>query len=164
MSRHILLGALIIVAAAAAADAQSGRTSVLPGTRASAFATIQGNALSSTNGVLPSAIVRLRDARLGRIVDSQATDRAGLFAFRNIDPGTYVVELISEDRSVLAASQLLAVNGGEALSAVVKLPFRIPPVAGLLGNTLPSATAVTSAAASAGVLATQVTGVDTSPQ
>ena len=36
-----------------------------------ALATIQGNALNSTNGQLNDAVVRLRDARFGRIVDTQ---------------------------------------------------------------------------------------------
>lgn len=47
---------------------------------------------------------------------------------------------MANDQTVLAASQLLNVNAGEAVSAVVKVPFRIPPFAGLLGKTtMPSA-------------------------
>ena len=63
--------------------------------------------------------------------------------------------------SVLAASQILNVGPGEAVSAVVKLPFKIPPFAGILGNSTPSAFAVTTQAASAGVLATQISGAPT---
>ena len=100
-----------------------------------ALTTIQGNALNSTNGQLTNAVVRLRDARFGRIVDTQMTDKSGLFAFKAIDPGSYIVEIMSNDQSILAASQLLNVNAGEAVSAVVKLPFRIPPFAGILGST-----------------------------
>ena len=80
-------------------------------------------------------VVRLRDARFGRIVDTQLTDKSGMFAFNAVDPGTYIVEIIANDESVLAASQLLNVNAGEAISAVVKLPFRMPPLAGLVGRT-----------------------------
>ena len=138
--------------------ASAPRAAVLPGTRQSAFGAIQGNALDSTNRLLPGAIVRLRDARVGRIVETQSTDRAGLFAFRNVDPGLYVVDLLGADQRVMAASQLLAVNGGEALSAVVKLPFQIAPLAGLLGQTTASAATVSAAAAAAGVMTTAVTG------
>ena len=99
-----------------------------------ALTTIQGNALNSTNGPMNDAVVRLRDARFGRIVDTQLTDKSGLFAFKAIDPGSYIVEIMSNDQSILAASQLLNVNAGEAVSAVVKLPFRIPPFAGILGR------------------------------
>ena len=118
------------------------------------LAIIQGNALNSTNGPMNNAVVRLRDARFGRIVDTQLTDKSGLFAFKAIEPGSYIVELMSNDQSILAASQLLNVNAGEAVSAVVKLPFRIPPFAGILGNTtLPSAAAVASQAAASSIVA-----------
>src|SRR3954470_21216516 len=66
-----------------------------------ALTTIQGNALNSTNGQLSNVVVRLRDARFGRIVDSQLTDKSGMFAFKAIDPGSYVVEIISNDQSIL---------------------------------------------------------------
>ena len=135
---------------------------ILPGTRPNVFSAIQGNALTSTNGALTNASVRLRDARIGQIIETQMTDQSGLFAFRTVDPGTYVVEIMGQDQySVLAASQLLNVGPGEAVSAVVKLPFKIPPFAGILGNSTPSAAAVTSQAASAGVLATRASGTAT---
>jgi hypothetical protein len=44
------------------------------------------------------------------------------------------------------------------VSALLKLPFRIPPLGGILGHSLPSALAVTSAAAAAGILAKSVVG------
>jgi hypothetical protein len=125
---------------------------VLPGTRETAFSTIQGNALDSTNGILPDSPVRLRDARVGRIISRQRTDKSGVFEFRTVDPGSYIVELLGTADAVLAASQLINVNAGEAVSAVVKLPFRIPPLGGLLGHTTAQAIAITSAAAATGVL------------
>src|ERR1700704_5271239 len=78
--------------------------------RERALTTIQGNALSSSNGQMNSVVVRLRDARVGRIVDTQVTDKSGMFAFKAIDPGSYIVEIISSDQSIMAASQLLNVN------------------------------------------------------
>jgi len=114
------------------------------------------------NGVLPNSPVRVRDARSGRIAGSQMTDTSGFFSFTSIDPGTYVVELTGKDQTVLAASQLLTVSSGDTISAIVKLPFKIPPFAGLLGHTVQQALAITSAAAASGVLATEVTGVDAS--
>jgi hypothetical protein len=110
--------------------------------------TIQGNALTSTNGQLAETMVRLRDARYGRVMDSVITDKSGMFAFRAIDPGSYIVEIVSTDQAtVLAASQILNVNAGDVVSAVVKLPFRLPPFAGILGsNAAASATPTTAAA------------------
>jgi hypothetical protein len=57
------------------------------------------------------------------------------------------------DRSVLAASQIINVNAGEAASAVVKLPFRIQPFAGVLGHSTQSATVVAAAAGASQILA-----------
>jgi len=115
---------------------------------------IQGNALTSTSGQLNGVIVRLRDAHFGRIIDTQLTDKSGMFAFKALDPGSYVVEVMSNDQNILAASQMLNVNAGDAVSAVVKLPFRIPPFVGLMGSTTtPSATAVATEAAASSVAA-----------
>jgi hypothetical protein len=135
-----------------AVPARAGAHAVLPGTRETAFSTIQGSALDSTSGILPDSRVRLRDARLGRIIGTQRTDKSGVFEFRGVDPGSYIVELLGPTDSVLAASQLINVNAGEAVSAVVKLPFRLPPLGGLLGHTTAQAIAITSAAAATGVL------------
>jgi hypothetical protein len=132
--------------------------------RNDALTTIQGNALSSTNGALSDVVVRLRDARFGRIVDTEMTDKSGLFSFKSIDPGTYIVEVMANNDSVLAASQLLNVNAGEAVSAVVKLPFRIPPFATVLGttNTQSAAAVLTQAAVSS--IAAVVPTVPISPE
>ena len=128
-----------------------------------ALTTIQGNALNSTNGQLRGVVVRLRDARFGRIVDTQLTDKSGLFEFRAIDPGSYIVEIMSNEQSILAASQLLNVNAGEAVSAVVKLPFRIPPFAGLMGSTSTSSAAAIAAQAVASSVAAIVPTIPISP-
>jgi hypothetical protein len=132
--------------------------------RPDGFGVIQGNALNSTNGQLPNMMVRLRDARFGRIVGSQVTDQSGLFIFKGIEPGSYIVEMMGNDQAVLAASQVLNINGGEAASAVVKLPFRIPPFAGVLGNATPTTAAViTTEAAASSVLAVTTVGDPTCP-
>ena len=147
---------------ARATPARIAAPKILPGTPPGVFSTIHGNALNSTNGSLPNANVRLRDARIGHIVETQMTDRSGIFAFQRVDPGSYIVEIVGLDQvSVLAASQILNVGAGEIVSAVVKLPFKIPLFAGVLGNTLPSAAAVTTQAATAGVLAAQISGAPT---
>jgi len=137
--------------------ARTSGSPLLPGTRPNVLTTIQGNALSSTNGALSDHLVRLRDARIGRIVDILTTDKSGLFTFRGVDPGTYIIEAVGNDSSVLAASQVLSVNAGEVISTIVKLPFRVPVFAGLLGQTTQTAAtqSVVAAAASTGVLTTR---------
>jgi hypothetical protein len=159
--------ALLVVAGSWSASAQQQSVAVAPrnavkslvpkmlsGTRSSVLATIQGNALNSTNGPMPDTQVRLRDARFGRVVETQLTDKSGIFAFKVVDPGSYIVEMVANDQTLLAASQILNVNAGEALSAVVKLPLRIPPFAGLLGSSSASTAAlIASQAAATGVAA-----------
>jgi hypothetical protein len=135
---------------------------VLPGTRESAFSSIKGNAIDSDDKKLPHSLVRLRDASFGRIVDKQFTDSTGLFAFRTVDPGPYVVELLGIDEKVLAASELLNLGAGEAISVIVQLPIGISPFASVLSHADPHAGAVMAAAGDSGVLATKVTGVDAS--
>ena len=139
---------------------QAGR--VLPGTPNSMFGNIQGNALNAANGPLPEAIVRLRDARYGKVSNTELTDQAGLFAFGTVDPGSYVVELIDRSSVVLATSELLTVGPGQTASAIVKLPSRIQTFGGFFSHGVQQALAVTAAAAAAGVLAQSVTGVDAS--
>jgi hypothetical protein len=115
---------------------------------------IHGNALDSTDRPLVNATVRLRDARFGRIVDTQYTDQSGIFAFKAIQPGTYIVEILGPDQSILAASELLTVNAGEALLAVVKLPFQVPPFAELMApSNSRSATLLVLQAAALGITA-----------
>ena len=115
--------------------------------------TIHGNALDATNGNLPNVVVRLRDARFGRIVDTELTDKSGLFEFRTLDPGSYIVELIGNRSTVLAASQILNVEAGEIVSAIVQLPL-LTPLAGAAGtSTVATAAAIVTEAAATGVVA-----------
>jgi len=131
--------------------------------RAGASNTIQGSALNADGSAMPDAPVRLRDARTGRFVASAVTDKAGLFTFQALEPGSYVVEVLGPEYNVLAASQILNINAGDTVSAVVKLPFRIRPYAGVLGHSTASAALVIATAAASGILATQVTGQAVSP-
>jgi hypothetical protein len=146
------------VATIARSTARPTTARVLPAGQRGAFTMIQGNALDAANGQMPNAVVRLRDARFGRIVETELTDTSGLFEFRAVDPGSYIVEVMGNDSSVLAASQILNVNAGEVVSAVVKLPFRIPAFAGLLGaNSTQTAAAIVTEAAANGVVAVVAT-------
>ena len=148
---------------AARAVSRTATPKLLPGTRPDVISTIRGSALDSTNGKLANTLVRLRDARVGSIVETQFTDPSGLFAFKALDPGSYIVEVMATDQTVLAASQLINVNAGEAVSAVVKLAFRIPPFAGILGNSTASAVAIIAQAAASGVLVTTISGQPATP-
>ncbi len=156
--RKTLLVALGVLTLGAASFAQAPPPSVaatsksaagsklLPGTRSNVLSTIEGKATNAENVPLPNTLVRLRDARRGGIVDSTMTDKLGVFIFRNVDPGNYVVEVMDQTNKVIATSPMLNVGTGEALSAIVKIPYRIPAFAGLLGTSGSTAAAITTAA------------------
>jgi hypothetical protein len=164
----LMLGALALVSppvrgqqkvAPAARDMAAVRAvapRVLPGTRASAFATIHGNALNSANVSLPDVPIRLRDARFGGIVAEQRTDRSGLFTFQPVDPGSYVAELIGDRGAVLAASDIINIASSETASAIVQLPVRVP-VGIMSSRGGASLLAIISSASAAGVLVTSPT-------
>ena len=141
---------MLVLASAALVVAGSWSVSAQP----QAVTVGRGNAVNSTNGPMPDTMVRLRDARFGRIVDTQITDKSGMFGFRVADPGSYIVEMMANDQTLLAASQILNVNAGEAVSAIVKLPLRIPPFAGLMASaSTPTAALVAGQAAATGIAA-----------
>jgi hypothetical protein len=175
MSRSKYLVALVLVAAMsvqaaaqnpaaapASAPAATARPPVLPGTPAAAFGSIQVSAMSAGNTPLPHWSVRLRDARYGRLIATNITDEAGTFTFRDVDPGSYIIELLGGDQTVRATSALLAVNAGALVFAVVKLPTNPAALAvllGVAGVALGQAAAATvkKAAESAGIPAVQQT-------
>ena len=133
-----------------------GTATVLPGTLQTAFGTIQISALNAANHPLPRWIVRLRDARYGRLVATSLTDVEGTFTFREVDPGSYIIELIGGDQTVRATSALLTVDAGASVFAVVRLPTQRGSVSALFGVGLAQAAALTMAlAGSAGVPAVQ---------
>jgi hypothetical protein len=157
MSPRFLTVVLAFSLAAFAMPAQSQQVSprVIPGEAGKA--TVEGTALDSSGQAMPNALVRLRDARTGQILATEHTDKAGLFSFSPVDPGLYIVEIVGSDRTVLAASPLLTVDSGQAVSTVVRLPVRTG-MFGFLGKTVPTAAIILSAAGAAGILATRATG------
>ena len=142
--RLALVIGVLTVFSAGSADAQRQSASAVPQTqtrvmalrplRSNQLATIQGNAATSTNGNLPNSMVRLRDARYGRIVDTQFTDKTGAFVFKAVDPGNYIVEIVSTNQTTIAATQMLSANAGETVTAVVKLPIKPSMFASVLGQ------------------------------
>src|SRR5262249_11913145 len=132
-----------IVPAASRAD---GRR---PGTHDAPVTTIHGNVFDAANGPMINMTVRLRDARFGRIIDTQVTDKVGKFAFTPADPGSYIVEVMGDDRTVLAASDIIDVDAGDTATTIVRMPRVAARANGLTGRTAP-AVAIAAAAAHAG--------------
>ena len=109
---------------------------------------IQGNAWTATNAPIAGARLRLRNVSSGRIQAATIANEAGQFMFVNIEPGTYLVELVNESASVLAVSHVFTIAADETVATFVRLGTRAPGLLGLFEN---AAVAVTSGAASLGI-------------
>jgi hypothetical protein len=114
------------------------------------IATVQGNAWTALNIAVPHARLRLRDVESGKVAALAQANEAGLFAFGNVAPGTYVVELVDSRGSVLAVGQRFSVAGGATVATFVRLPAASSWFSGFFGN---AAAAVASSAASQGITA-----------
>ena len=130
MQRTLLIAvAVLSLSTASRAQVAAGAAASKMVPKAGVLSSIQGNAVTSSNGALMDTVVRLRDVRYGRVVNTLMTDKQGAFVFKGVDPGNYVVEVMNPaNNAVMASSQMLNVTTGEALQALVKMPFRIPPL------------------------------------
>jgi hypothetical protein len=150
------------VAAQEPGVAQAGGAGApVSGTAPNTVGTIQGNALTASNGQVADKVVRLRDAETGRVVGTQSTGNTGAFSFTGVEPGNYLVEVIGANESVVGASSIVALHAGEIVTTAVKLPLL---TGGILGGTAAMATIVAASAAAAGVLAVNTVGDPTCPQ
>ncbi len=159
------IGVFVILGAMSVPAQQASRAvRVLPEVTRTVFATIEGSALSSQSAALPQTLVRLRDARIRRIVASQLTDEHGLFRFRPVDRGTYIVELMADSHTIVAASALVNVNASEVAQTTVRQPDDLSAVGQVASHRQAAVGAVTSAAALIGIPASRVIGEDISPR
>jgi hypothetical protein len=130
----MLAGPRFAVAAEQQAASVAVRAATKAAVRASALVTINGHALSSVNGPLGNTLVRLRDVKFGRSVGSQLTDHLGAYSFKGLDPGNYIVEIVSTNQTSIAATNLISANAGETVNSVVRLPFKATILANMLGG------------------------------
>jgi hypothetical protein len=111
---------------------------------------IMGSAWKADNSPIPFAKLRLRNVVSGQIQAHTIADELGKFAFKLVEPGSYVVELVSEDGRILTVGHTFSVGPGEAAATFVRLGTKVPWFNGFFGN---AAAIVASTAAAAGVTA-----------
>jgi hypothetical protein len=70
------------------------------------------------------ARVQLRDLKSGLVFASGDTNDLGEFEFTQVDPGTYVVEMLVGDNYIVALSNAVALARYATLNTVVQLPGR----------------------------------------
>ena len=73
---------------------------------------------------VPNAKVRLRNLNTGRIEQEAVTNDKGEYVFAVVEPGSYVVEMVLSDGTIVALSNAGALAHYETLLTVVQLPGR----------------------------------------
>lgn len=120
-----------------------------------------GSAWKGDTQPYPLARIRLRDVETGRPAARTIADGDGRFRFEGVDPGAYVVELLSLEEKVLAVGDLFGVLAGGQATTLVRLSAKAPWFAGFFGN---AAAAAIAAASTLGVTAVGSNGSPTSAQ
>jgi hypothetical protein len=166
LQRAFAIGVIVVTTYVPAAGVRAqtpgeGRNAVHAAPAAASVGSITGAAWKTDTTPYALARLRLRNVDTGRGVARAQADTDGVFRFANIDPGPYVVELVTEHDRVLAISDLLAVSPGRDVATVVRLSAKAPWYGGFFGN---AAAAVISAASTLGVTARGSNGQPASAQ
>jgi hypothetical protein len=165
MNRGFLVAAIALVATvtvgaqstpAARPNAGSTAAAAIPSTGG-----IVGTAWKGETTPYPQARIRLRNVENGRGVARTDSDSTGRFRFFQVQPGAYVVELLSEQDKVLAVGDLFGVVAGGEATTLVRLNSKTTWIGGFFGN---AAAAAISAASTLGVTAVGSNGRPVSPQ
>jgi hypothetical protein len=85
---------------------------------------IIGTVIDMRQVPVANAKVRLRNLNTGRIEQEAQTNEKGEYAFAVAEPGTYVVEMVMADGTIIALSNAGALARYETLQTVVQLPGR----------------------------------------
>ena len=120
---------------------------------------IIGEARGPDRAALPEARLQLRSLRAGEVVRRLVAGGDGRFTFRSVEPGTYVVELMGADDTVLALSEAVTIGLYEIVETLVQSTDRTRTFGWWLGSTTSSAL---SSAASLGILTVEP-GASASP-
>ena len=114
-----------------------------------------GFARTSLNTPIPYARVVLRNIRTGMIMARAVANERGEFSFVDLESNAYVVELLGQDGSVVAASPLVNMNRGDVQQTALRVAASAGAVTASFGNTLtPSLEQATAVAAGSDVTRT----------
>jgi hypothetical protein len=171
MHRFFVIAIALVMATVTGGAQSAPATQSAPAARPRADATA-GAAMASTGTIVgtswkgettpyPQARIRLRNLETGRGVARTDSDSTGRFRFFQVQPGAYVVELLSEQDKVLAVGDLFGVVAGAEATTLVRLNSKTTWVSGFFGN---AAAAAISAASTLGVTAVGSSGRPVSPQ
>lgn len=94
-----------------------------------------GLALTSLNTPIPYARLALRNIHTARVEAHATANSEGRFAFLDITPSSYVVELLAPDGSVIATSEVVGLEQGDVRQTTVRMAASASTVASAFGNT-----------------------------
>jgi hypothetical protein len=99
---------------------------------------------------LPDAPLQLRDLSTGQIVGSTRANELGRFSFSRVPAGKYIVELVDENRNILALGDMFTIGQEQTVATIIRLATSTRWYGGFLSN---AAAAAIAAAATVGVTA-----------
>jgi hypothetical protein len=111
---------------------------------------IVGFASTSVGGAIPFAAVLLRNVETGAVEARGVADEYGRFAFLDLIPSGYVIEVLDASGRVIAASEVIPIRINELREAFVRASGR-HVFASFGGGLAPTAQNTVAAAASQGV-------------
>ena len=123
---------LVVIDAAAPVESTPGAIAALGGTDNA----LVGLAQNSLNASIPRARVVLRDIRTGEALQQATADELGQFWFVDLPSSEYVVELLGQDGSVVAASEVVKTSKGRLLRTVVRVAAAAAVVMAVFSNQL----------------------------
>jgi len=172
-SRHSILGravllATVLAAPGAAAFAQSPKAPARAPKSAKAVsqpsaapagvrAVITGRVVDVNANPVPNVPVRLRNLQVNAVEQSLNADKKGEFTFVAQPDIPYLVEVLDQNDRIISVGEVLIPHTGEVAATLLKIPARIPTVAGIFGETAGS---IISTAAGMGITAIQSTVPD----
>lgn len=112
--------------------------------------TVTGTVSRSNNSPVPDAQLQLRDVSTGQIVRSMRSNELGRFTFTKVNPGRYVVELVDDNRNVLALGEMFTIGPTETVATFIRVGTSTRLFGGFFTNV---AAAAVAAAATVGVTA-----------
>jgi hypothetical protein len=112
--------------------------------------TVTGTVLRANDSPVPNASLQLREVTTGQVVRSTRGDELGRFTFLKVSAGSYVVELVDENRNVLALGEVFSIGQSESVATLIRLGTATAWYGGFFGN---AAAAAIAAAATVGVAA-----------
>jgi hypothetical protein len=80
---------------------------------------VAGTAQGADRSPLRNYTVQVRNAGNGAIAGTTTSDSAGQFAFTNLQPGTYVVEIVDSSGRVVGLSPAIDVVAGQTVTVTV---------------------------------------------